>query len=374
MRRWGTVAYVAATLAILALVVVGVFIHLPPPTAELYFFSALLYEMSLWPAIIAVVATAVVLALPARRGRLPAATLGVVAVALFGAPLAFALPAASAADTDISIPEVFTARLVDNGMRGDETVEVATVEGTTLEAAVWHPRAQPTGAVVVMVHGGGFTDGNRNQLARLNDAFTRAGHAVVDIDYRKAPEVTIAEQVGDVTCGIARAREIAGAERVYVFGSSAGGTLGLLSAYAGDEVFPSSCGRAVPIDRVAVIGAATDLTTLIDTDAPSWFPGWVTDPTGLEIAAGAPIGDADTYLRLSPATYVSPNSPETLLIHTGADRLAPAEQSRTLAERLDAAGVGNEIVSVGRSAHAFEFVWSGYGNQIARERLDRFFP
>lgn len=57
-------------------------------------------------------------------------------------------------------------------------------------------------------------------------------------------------------------------------------------------------------------------------------------------------------MRKSPVTYVSPDDPPFLIVHGTIDELIPYNQSVGFAERLKAAGVAAELVTVTGGTHA----------------------
>ncbi len=56
---------------------------------------------------------------------------------------------------------------------------------------------------VIVIHGGGWDDGDRGQIPQLNYWLARAGYAVADISYRLAPESKWPAQREDVAAAVA---------------------------------------------------------------------------------------------------------------------------------------------------------------------------
>lgn len=369
-----TAIYSFLLLIIVLLFISALFLFIPAPTFDLYFFSALAYEASLFISITAFVCSLILwFAFKGKKGRNAAIVLADIVIVLGVLPLFFSVQAAVASDNEIQTGQVLSAELVDNGQRGDYTKAYATVEGKKLLASVWKPKAKTIDKTIIMVHGGGFNNGNRNQLSRLNTEFTKQGYSVVDIDYRLAPDAVIEQQVADVKCAVSWAKKETGTNSAMLYGSSAGGTLALLAAYTTDESFKPSCDGDNTVQKVAAISAATDFEQLVKPQSRLFTPAWVNDFSELEAALGSSIDDSKTLKRLSPKTYVTKDAPNTLLIYSDADRLAPPRQAKVLAKRLTDNKVPNRSVSIGRSHHSFEFMWSGYGMQIARQELQKFY-
>jgi acetyl esterase/lipase len=90
--------------------------------------------------------------------------------------------------------------------------------------------------VVVWIHGGALINGHREQIpARLKDALLAAGHILVSIDYRLAPETKLPGIIEDVEDTFRWISEQgprlfhADAGRIAVIGGSAGGYLTLVT-------------------------------------------------------------------------------------------------------------------------------------------------
>lgn len=96
--------------------------------------------------------------------------------------------------------------------------------------------ALPKGAsgklpVIVHVHGGGWVYGNKDTVYRVyGAALAKQGYAVMTINYRLAPKVTLKEMVLDVSSAIDAVSKLSDtypldANRVYLVGDSAGAHL-----------------------------------------------------------------------------------------------------------------------------------------------------
>jgi acetyl esterase/lipase len=175
----------------------------------------------------------------------------------------------------------------------------------------------------------------------------RAGVAIAAVEYRLSGEATFPAQLDDARSAVRWVRRTAddlglAADRVGVWGGSAGGHLAALMALCPDErdgeLGDSSVQAAVcwfPI---------TDLT-LRDTDVPEGPPppfltGPLPDPPfearllGVGAAADAP----ELARAASPVTHAHAGAPPFLLAHGDRDGLVPSVQSRRLFEALRAAG------------------------------------
>ncbi len=252
------------------------------------------------------------------------------------------------------------------------TVTYCIQHGTRLAMDVYQP---PAGAarpapVVLYVHGGGFTLGDRRLggggLGLANHAgalqpqlrvmLNQRGLVVASIDYRLAPLSPWPAPLQDAKCAIRFLRAHAGQlgidpDRIGVWGSSAGGTLAVLLGVVGPEAGfdqgqyadQSSGVRAV----VDMFGAA-DLTDLGDSDAFT--------RTIARLALG---GSTSVRRSASPLSYLGPDAlaggavdgTSYLILHGTDDHSVRPRHSRELARRLAAAGAPVQLVLVQGAQH-----------------------
>ncbi|HLK76765.1 MAG TPA: alpha/beta hydrolase [Streptosporangiaceae bacterium] len=215
--------------------------------------------------------------------------------------------------------------------------------------------------VVVYVHGGGWQRGSRRDPPPLLDAdfydqIAAHGLAVAAVDYRLSGEARFPAALEDVRAAVDWVRENASAygldaERVFLWGDSAGGHVALLAALTGTTVraavgwFPVTDMLGMPAD-VAEAGGVPD-------------PG----PDSREARLlGAPAASVpDLARQASPVTHAHPGVPPVLLVHGAADDLVPAAQSVRLAEALRRAGAQVELELVPGASH----FWKGAGDVAA---------
>jgi acetyl esterase/lipase len=134
------------------------------------------------------------------------------------------------------------------------------------------------------------------------------------------------------------------ADRVFLWGDSAGGHLALLAALTGTAV----CG-------VVAWFPVTDLAGLTSDVAGA---GGVPDPGPESREArllGAPAASVpDLARQASPVAHASAAAPPVLLMHGAADDLVPPAQSIRLAEALRAAGAAVELELVPGATHFWD--------------------
>ncbi len=119
-----------------------------------------------------------------------------------------------------------------------QTYTYKNVAGHEIKADVYRPTRQPSRAAVVWIHGGALINGHRAGVSnRVKEWALGAGHALISIDYRLAPETQLPQIISDVEDALAWVRR-EGAQRfeldpgkIAVAGGSAGGYLTLTSGF-----------------------------------------------------------------------------------------------------------------------------------------------
>ncbi|WP_282692241.1 alpha/beta hydrolase [Streptomyces sp. CC208A] len=259
-----------------------------------------------------------------------------------------------------------------DGCRRHESVTYATTSGYRPRLLdVYVPAGDGTEGpppAVVWIHGGGWMDGDRRfppptvPAELLFGSLLGAGLAVVTLDYRHSLEAPFPAQLHDVKAAIRYVRAFADAlgidaDRIGVWGESAGGHLSALAALTGPG---TSGGPLEGTEGVAEgdtsVQAAVDWYGVSDiSSAAAALPpqlASLADPYAALLGA-APADRPDLARAASPVTYADRPAPPFLLVHGTADSLVPYRQSELLAERLRAQGGVVELVPVDGADHIF---------------------
>ncbi|MEU8617304.1 alpha/beta hydrolase [Streptomyces sp. NPDC048623] len=221
---------------------------------------------------------------------------------------------------------------------------------------------------VLWIHGGGWMDGDRRfppptvPAEQLFGTLLGAGLAVVTLDYRHSLEAPFPAQLHDVKAAIRYVRAFAAtlgidADRIGVWGESAGGHLSALAALTGPDTADGLLeGTEGVAEGDTSVQAAVDWYGVSDiASAAAALPpqlASLTDPYAALLGA-APADRPDLAGAASPVTYAAQPAPPFLLFHGTADSLVPYQQSELLAERLRAQGGVVELVPVDGADHIF---------------------
>jgi acetyl esterase/lipase len=199
--------------------------------------------------------------------------------------------------------------------------------------------------LVIWIHGGAWRAGSKNGCPA--GPLVERGFVVASINYRLSNHAVFPAQIHDCKAAIRWLRANADeygidAEKVGVWGSSAGGHLVALLGTSGDvkdlegdlgNLDQSSRVQAVcdwfgPTDLLLMNQQAGEFGTM-DHDAPN-------SPES-QLLGGTLQQVPDKAKRASPLTYVTSDDPPFLIVHGDQDPLVPWQQSQMLTDSLKAA-------------------------------------
>ena len=203
--------------------------------------------------------------------------------------------------------------------------------------------------VLILIHGGGWTGGDKSDFAALIDTFKLRlpGYAIFNINYRLAalPSTNpFPTQELDVKSAVefiygARSSFQVG-NKFVILGTSAGGHLSLLQAYKHRSV--------VNIKAVVDFFGPTDMAVLYNDYSTNI-------PTQLGIVAlmsGTPATNPALYQSSSPIQFVDASSCPTIIIQGGADPVVNATtQSLALSNKLTLFNVATQYVFYPTGGH-----------------------
>ena len=224
----------------------------------------------------------------------------------------------------------------------DADVEYARRGERRLLLDVFRP-AEPSGTApaVLVIHGGAWRVGSKEQLRGYAYALARRGMVAFAIDYRLAPRSRFPAQIDDVRDAIRFVRANAGryrvdAARVGAIGYSAGAHLAFLAAVAGAK----SADADATLQAVACGGTPADFRQIpADLRMFGYFFG------------GSRAEVPQAYEAASPMAFVTADCPPAFFWHGSADRLVPLDGVRAAVALLRAEGVPTELLVVQGKGH-----------------------
>lgn len=201
-------------------------------------------------------------------------------------------------------------------------------------------RNSATTKVIILIHGGGWSSGDKNDFATYIDTLKKRlqGYAIFNINYRLVSGANnlFPTQENDIKSAIEfiynKRNEYHISDKFVLLGTSAGGHLSLLQAYK--YISP------VKIKAVVDFFGPTDLIDLYNNPASIFAP-----PTLVAgVVGGTPSTHTTLYQQSSPINYVDMNSPPTIILQGGVDFLVSPNQSVALKNKLALSGVVHQYV------------------------------
>ena len=199
---------------------------------------------------------------------------------------------------------------------------------------------------LVLLHGGGWTNGSRHSLSNYIDSFkTRLpGYAIFNVDYRLiSSNINFNTQESDIKAAVDFITAYSDTyniskQKLALVGVSAGAHLALLQAYK----------NASP-----QVAAVIDFFGPADLSAMYYNPWNAMIPDLMKSFLGGTPETNTAYKDLSPVNFVTRTTPPTLIFHGRQDYLVSISQSEALQQKLQQAGVVNKLVIYPNAGHGW---------------------
>lgn len=241
--------------------------------------------------------------------------------------------------------------------RGEEVIYTPKDWPQALPGDLFLPDTKQPAPGVLLIHGGGWTGGDkRSQMRSLAKRLAKRGFVVLNATYRTTPEWQHPAQYEDLLQALRWMRANAkalnlDANRLATFGYSAGGHLAaLVGLQAGSE--------GIPIRAIVAGGAPTNLN--------------LTESRLVEMLLGGNRSEKPlAHREASPITHVTPESPPVFLYHASWDRIVWPIHARMMREKLMEKGVEHQFVHTAGPGHISGFLFPGKAIGSALTFLDR---
>lgn len=214
--------------------------------------------------------------------------------------------------------------------------------------------------VVALIHGGGWVNGDRIGYAAQAIQLARTGnYAAVGVGYRLSKEAHWPAQVYDCKAAIrwirAHAKEYnLDADKIAVWGSSAGGHLSSLLGTSGDvkelegDLGPNTSFSS-RVQCVLNLCGPEDFTQALMFDKEG-KPNWKDDAVSGLLGGNAQERHAEA-VAASPVTYVSKDDPPFITFHGTKDQRVAFQHAETIHAALKKAGVPSLFVPITDGGH-----------------------
>ena len=224
-----------------------------------------------------------------------------------------------------------------------------------LQADLYLPDSPDPAPAVLLVHGGGWERRSRKDMTWIAEHLAGRGFAVMNIDYRFAPEHTFPAQLYDLQVAmnwLHAMAEVYNLNRTAVsaFGFSSGAHLVSLMAVIAESQHPLNQpygGTDARPEAVVAGGLPADLRTFGSGKLIRQFLG------------GDQQDIPGVYEAASPITHITAGTPPFFLFHGAQDMLVPADQARDFRARLAEHHVESELYLMHLRGHITSFLTAG---------------
>lgn len=223
-----------------------------------------------------------------------------------------------------------------------------------LHADVYQPEGPGPFPAVLIVHGGGWSGRTREDMASIAGSLAESGFAVMNIEYRLAPDYQFPAQLHDLqqamhwlTANAARFR--IDTDKLAGYGYSSGAhliSLLALVAAEGGELDSPYGGPETRLDAVVSGGTPSDLRKFRSGKLVEQFLGGTVDEV------------PERYAAASPVTHITADAPPFFLYHGTMDDLVPVDHATDFQADLAQYGVATEMMLLRYRGHIATFLTS----------------
>jgi acetyl esterase/lipase len=210
---------------------------------------------------------------------------------------------------------------------------------------------------VVCVHGGGWRQGNRQQLQGLTEMLAKHNFVAVTVSYRLTDKSRFPAQIEDCKASVRWLRANAekynvNPDKIGAVGFSAGGHLVSLMGAADDKAgLEGNGGNPKLSSKVQAVVSFFGPTDFVEKT-------WSNDVENLFLIPfiGGKYEDKKAeYRKASPIVYCTKETPPFLFFHGTKDALVGIEHSQKMEKELKRLGVSAELVTMEGDGHG----WGG---------------
>ncbi len=239
------------------------------------------------------------------------------------------------------------------GVTVQTNVQYGTASNVPLLMDIYEPAAHTASPCIVLIHGGGWVEGDKAQYISMGKGLAADGFVAVSIDYRMLPKFPYPAALDDSQLAVRFLRANAGKyginpSEIGALGDSAGGYLAALLGL-----------RDTRDTTAALQNYSSKVEAVVDFYGPTDFtvPAKDISPLGVMLVNNflnsTQAKDPGLYKSSSPITYVSKGAPPFLVLQGTADTLVPFSQSSELYTALKAVGSDVTLLGVYGAQHAF---------------------
>ncbi|WP_179134529.1 alpha/beta hydrolase [Oceanobacillus timonensis] len=263
----------------------------------------------------------------------------------------------------------------------EEDVVYKTVEDEDLLLDVWDTKVNDENRpVIVNIHGGGWSSGDKSEVSSWSRWFNSKGYVVFNVEYSQNGPDMWQKQISDTHAALKWIVEHADEyhldeNRINLIGFSAGGHLALLTGYTElneNSLISRETGSdsTVKINSIINLYGPSDLLQLYDDTNSKEF----IQPLLEQLMDGQPKTEEikHRYRQMSPIQYVNETSAPTISFVGLKDKVVPEEQIEILHKKLDENKVDNQAYYFPFSDHSYDTNWESITTQSTRQKIEEF--
>ncbi|MEI6579153.1 MAG: alpha/beta hydrolase [Eubacteriales bacterium] len=212
-------------------------------------------------------------------------------------------------------------------------------------------------AVVVFIHGGAWSAGDKGDYKSACERQVKNGYAAASINYRMLGEgATWKEMLEDITSAMQLVKTTAAENGIVLkkaglTGGSAGAHLAMLYSYKNQSISPiaivfcgDQCGPSNFLDINVAEGSAD----------PAWTYDILSGLIGQKLDKTTFAGLTEQLRAASPVTYITKDSPPTIVAHGLKDDIVLYSQGTDVYNTFLAAGAVCELIPYPNSGHGLD--------------------
>ncbi|MFQ6601365.1 alpha/beta hydrolase fold domain-containing protein [Flavobacterium sp. C3NV] len=261
--------------------------------------------------------------------------------------------------------------------KGEDDVQIENIvyykeKNRALHLDAFFNKKEKNNPGVIMIHGGGWKSGNKNQMQVLAQEITSKGYSCFAIEYRLSLEAKYPQAIYDVKNAIKFIKDNAkrfhvDPDKIAVLGCSSGGQMAaLIGTTNRDLVFEEAKYKSKSSSKVQAI---IDIDGILAFKHPESEEG--------EMAAfwlnGTYEENPENWKQASALSHVDKNTPPTLFINSSFDRFHAGRDD--MIAILNQNKIYNEVKTIKNSPHSFWFFqpWLDETVEYTTQFLNRIF-
>lgn len=256
----------------------------------------------------------------------------------------------------LALPLLASLALCDDSVLIDRAIDYTSIPHGKLAMDVARPKAPGRYPGIILIHGGGFSAGNRESYLPMATRLAQNGYVAAAVSYRLTPSYQFPIPLYDVKAAVRFLR--ANAERFGVdkdhlaaIGVSAGATWSQMLAVTRN--LPQFEGNGAARNESSSVDCA--ISFYGRSDLRRAYEGSRNAAEALPpLLGGDRMHALDMHYRASPINWITPDSAPILAIHGTRDLNVPFEQSVWLVERMRSMGVEAELETIAEAGHGFK--------------------